>query len=73
MEGLYRPCDASTMLSLPWKRLLICHNSTAQCPSQDCEGARAFYYQVQIRSADEPMTTFLKVRAHPSRSPSVVR
>jgi len=34
---------------------------TAQCPAQDCGGDRAFFYMVQIRSADEPMTTFYKV------------
>lgn len=33
----------------------------AQCPREGCEGAQAFFYQVQIRSADEPMTTFYKV------------
>ena len=31
----------------------------AQCPH--CEvGKRAYYFQMQIRSADEPMTTFYK-------------
>ena len=33
------------------------------CPEDSCDGARAFFYQVQIRSADEPMTTFYKVRS----------
>ena len=33
----------------------------AQCKDEHCEGSRAFFYQVQIRSADEPMTTFYKV------------
>ena len=33
----------------------------AQCPREGCDGSHAFFYQVQIRSADEPMTTFLKV------------
>ncbi|RMJ28166.1 hypothetical protein PHISP_00943 [Aspergillus sp. HF37] len=32
----------------------------AQCPAEDCNGERAYYFQLQIRSADEPMTTFLK-------------
>ncbi|EEQ28105.1 DNA-directed RNA polymerase III subunit RPC10 [Microsporum canis CBS 113480] len=32
----------------------------AQCPAEGCEGDRAFFYQLQIRSADEPMTTFYK-------------
>lgn len=33
----------------------------AQCPREGCEGARAAFHQVQIRSADEPMTIFYKV------------
>lgn len=32
-----------------------------QCPAEGCDGAEAAFFQVQIRSADEPMTTFLKV------------
>ncbi|KAM5433147.1 RNA polymerase III C11 subunit [Microsporum ferrugineum] len=35
--------------------------TAAQCPAEGCEGDRAFFYQLQIRSADEPMTTFYKV------------
>lgn len=33
----------------------------AQCPKEGCDGDRAFFYMLQIRSADEPMTRFLKV------------
>lgn len=32
-----------------------------QCTKQDCPGTQAAFYQVQIRSADEPMTTFYQV------------
>ena len=32
-----------------------------QCAVDACDGARAYFYMVQIRSADEPMTTFYKV------------
>jgi len=32
-----------------------------QCPREGCEGEEAAYFQVQIRSADEPMTSFYKV------------
>ena len=32
-----------------------------QCPKEDCGGMEAAYFQVQIRSADEPMTSFYKV------------
>lgn len=42
-----------------WVKLTCC--STAQCPREGCDGSQAFFYQVQIRSADEPMTTFYKV------------
>lgn len=46
-----------------------------QCPAEACDGAEAAFFQVQIRSADEPMTTFLKVcvsRKQVSR-PTLVR
>ena len=36
--------------------------STVQCPREGCDNSQAAFYQVQIRSADEPMTTFYKVR-----------
>ena len=36
----------------------------AQCPREGCDGFQAFFYQIQIRSADEPMTTFYKVRPY---------
>lgn len=32
-----------------------------QCPKEGCNGNEAAFFQVQIRSADEPMTSFLKV------------
>ncbi|CRG85864.1 DNA-directed RNA polymerase III subunit C11 [Talaromyces islandicus] len=32
----------------------------AQCPSETCNGEQAYFFQLQIRSADEPMTTFLE-------------
>ncbi|KAI9833056.1 MAG: hypothetical protein M1819_003889 [Sarea resinae] len=35
-------------------------STNVQCANSSCEGDRAFFYQVQIRSADEPMTTFYK-------------
>lgn len=30
------------------------------CPVDNCTGDKAYFYQLQIRSADEPMTTFYK-------------
>jgi DNA-directed RNA polymerase III subunit RPC11 len=30
------------------------------CANRACEGTKAYYRQMQIRSADEPMTTFYK-------------
>ncbi|EGV60864.1 RNA polymerase III C11 subunit [Yamadazyma tenuis] len=32
----------------------------AQCPRDSCGGDKAYFFQLQIRSADEPMTTFYK-------------
>lgn len=32
----------------------------AQCPVDACGGDKAYFFQLQIRSADEPMTTFYK-------------
>ena len=32
------------------------------CPKDECPGEEAAFFQVQIRSADEPMTSFYKVR-----------
>ena len=32
--------------------------TTARCPK--CSNTRAYFFQLQIRSADEPMTTFYK-------------
>ncbi|RKF79920.1 RNA polymerase III subunit C11 [Golovinomyces cichoracearum] len=34
-----------------------------QCPKDGCDGDEAAFFQVQIRSADEPMTGFYKVCA----------
>ena len=32
----------------------------ARCPSESCNSRMAFFRQMQIRSADEPMTTFYR-------------
>ena len=36
---------------------------TVQCPNDKCRNFEAYWYQLQIRSADEPMTAFYKVRS----------
>ncbi|KAI0715644.1 hypothetical protein K466DRAFT_381307 [Polyporus arcularius HHB13444] len=36
-------------------------STTATCPK--CDNGRAYFYQLQIRSADEPMTTFYRCTA----------
>lgn len=48
---------------MTWLRLTYASSfsPTAQCPAENCNGDRAYFFQLQIRSADEPMTTFLKV------------
>lgn len=41
------------------------NKTEVQCPNAArglCDGREAFFYQLQIRSADEPMTSFFKVR-----------
>lgn len=35
---------------------------TAQCPVEKCRNDEAYWFALQIRSADEPMTNFYKVR-----------
>jgi DNA-directed RNA polymerase III subunit RPC11 len=35
--------------------------TNVQCPNEKCRNDRAYWYQLQIRSADEPMTAFYKV------------
>jgi hypothetical protein len=44
--------------------------SPVQCPNEKCRNDEAYWYQLQIRSADEPMTAFYKVHAslQPSRA-----
>jgi len=37
------------------------------CTREGCQGKEAAFFQVQIRSADEPMTTFFKVCAAAGR------
>ncbi|KAI8803480.1 hypothetical protein BJ742DRAFT_828476 [Cladochytrium replicatum] len=32
----------------------------ANCPGKGCDNTRAYFFQLQIRSGDEPMTTFYK-------------
>ncbi|OLL23994.1 DNA-directed RNA polymerase III subunit RPC10 [Neolecta irregularis DAH-3] len=32
----------------------------AQCPNDSCNNQRAYFFQLQIRSADEPSSTFYK-------------
>lgn len=34
---------------------------SVQCPNEKCRNDEAYWYQLQIRSADEPMTAFYKV------------
>ena len=36
-------------------------HTDVQCPDGKCGNTRAYFYMLQIRSADEPMTAFYKV------------
>jgi hypothetical protein len=40
-------------------------DTTVQCPNEKCRNDAAYWYQLQIRSADEPMTAFYKVSSTP--------
>lgn len=31
-----------------------------KCPNEKCDNGMAYFYQVQIRSSDEPMTNFFR-------------
>jgi DNA-directed RNA polymerase III subunit RPC11 len=44
-----------------WKRDSWADDVTVQCPNEKCRNDEAYWYQLQIRSADEPMTAFYKV------------
>ena len=36
-----------------------------ECPQKNCESRRAFFMQIQTRSADEPMTVFYRcIKCH---------
>lgn len=41
-----------------WKNV---DKTEVNCANEKCENRSAYFRQVQIRSADEPMTTFYKV------------
>ncbi|KXT07325.1 hypothetical protein AC578_508 [Pseudocercospora eumusae] len=40
-----------------WKNV---DKTEAKCPNEQCESREAYFRQVQIRSADEPMTRFYR-------------
>ncbi|KAK4507577.1 hypothetical protein PRZ48_001312 [Zasmidium cellare] len=40
-----------------WKNV---DQTEAKCPNENCDSRMAYFRQVQIRSADEPMTSFYK-------------
>ncbi len=40
-----------------WKNV---DRAQAKCQDKDCQGTEAFFFMAQLRSADEPMTTFYK-------------
>lgn len=60
-EGIHPFSHNSSNPQHPWGLRLTDDTTTAQCPSEDCGGTKAYFYMVQIRSADEPMTAFFKV------------
>ena len=42
--------------------MLVCadYGGVVKCPNEKCESRQAYFRQVQIRSADEPMTNFYR-------------
>jgi len=50
-----------TLFSSPHKHMgMLTTMCTVQCPNEKCRNDQAYWYQLQIRSADEPMTAFYK-------------
>lgn len=70
-EGAFRvfldlPCDdfwRETWIQKVWQGILEREADVqiVQCPNEKCRNDEAYWYQLQIRSADEPMTAFYKV------------
>ena len=58
---------------------LLMRDTVVQCEAEGCDSAKANYYELQTRSADEPMTKFLRVgwarelEAHVQLTPRTVR
>ncbi len=48
-------------LSCFWRGFGANEMTIVQCPNEKCRNDEAYWYQLQIRSADEPMTAFYKV------------
>eukprot|EP01084_Bolivina_argentea_P027812 51672_1 len=40
-----------------WKNV---DRTQARCQNDECQGTEAYFFMAQLRSADEPMTTFYK-------------
>lgn len=57
-----RQADIQTKtLSIPCICGMLITTNTVNCKEEKCDNRSAYFRQVQIRSADEPMTTFYKV------------
>lgn len=58
-ETSFKDADSTSGMCLDLESInecrLITFSLLVACPS--CDNDRAYYYQLQIRSADEPMTT----------------
>lgn len=44
---------------------------TPQCPREGHDGSSVSFYQVEIRSANKPITTFYKIRSYQSTLASI--
>lgn len=56
------PINEGSRTELKRHRLLM-RTVPGGCPNEKCESKRAYFYQLQTRSADEPPTSFYKVRS----------
>lgn len=52
------PGRPKVFMTLKLTRIIQCE---AQCTREGCDGNQAYFKQIQIRSADEPMTIFYRV------------
>ena len=56
-EDAWKHADSTTGMHLGTNSLTALADQAPKATCPKCDNARAYFYQLQIRSADEPMTT----------------